>query len=100
MALSNEQLGEVKAKMEADKIRIPRAIRELFPEQDIQEARQQMFEEYGREELMTLMNGFNPMPEPVAQLTSEDKLSRINEQLARMEERKSRLLQEKAELEG
>jgi hypothetical protein len=95
MALTADQLLAIKTKIETDKVRPMQAIRELHPDGNLQEIRQQLFETYDRQELLS---NFTP-PAPV-EPTPEEKLARVNRQLEMVEQRKTRLLQEKAELEG
>ena len=95
MALTAEQLLTIKTKVETDKVRPIQAIRELFPDENFQEVRKQLFETYDRQELLS-----NVTPPAPVELPPEEKISRIDQQLARMEERKARLLQEKTDLQG
>jgi hypothetical protein len=96
MQLTDEKLAEIKAKIETDKVRPIRVIRELYPDADFQEIRKQLFDKYGAQELLSHM----PQPEPPPEPTTEEKIAQIDEQLARMEQRKARLLEEKVKLQG
>jgi len=95
MALTTEELLTIKTKIETDKVRPMQAIRELFPNENFQEVRQQLFGTYDRQELLS---NFTP-PAPV-EPTPEEKLARVNRQLEMIEQRKARLVQEKTDLEG
>jgi hypothetical protein len=95
MALTQEQLEEIKTKIETDKVRPIKAIRELHPDGDFGEIRQQLFGAYDRQELLS-----NFVPPAPVEPTTEEKLARIEQQLSRIEERKARLLQDKTDLGG
>jgi DNA-binding transcriptional MerR regulator len=98
MALTTEQLETIKTKIETDKVRPIKAIRELFPEEPFHEVRQQLFEAYDRQELLS---HFTPPERPApVEPTKEEKLERVNRQLEMMEQRKARLLKEKTDLEA
>jgi hypothetical protein len=103
MALTAEQLLSIKTKVETDKIRPIQAITELFPNENAEQIRQQLFQAYDRRELLSHVKQ-NRTPEgqsqPANNQTSEQKLQRINNQLAQIEQRKAKLLQEKAALES
>ena len=100
MALTDEQLEQIKDKMVADQCRPLKAIKELFPDENAKEVRQQLFDKYGRTELLELV-GFNvPEPTPVIPETPEQELTRINKKLERIEQRKTQLETRKSELEG
>lgn len=94
MTLTTEQLLTIKTKIEIDKIIPMRAIRELFPDENFQEVRKQLFESYDRQELLANSRG------EVVELTTEEKLARTEQQIARIEQRKAILLQEKTDLEA
>jgi hypothetical protein len=96
MALTTEQLEAIKTKIETDKVRPIRAIRELHPDGNFQEIRQQLFETYDRQELLSHL----PEPTPAPELTKEEKIARVDQQLARIEQRKARLEQQKTDLQG
>jgi hypothetical protein len=95
MALTVEQLEAIKTKIETDKVRPVKAIRQLHPEEKMHEIRKQLFETYDRQELLS---HFTP-PAPV-EPTKEEKLSRVTKQLEMIEQRKARLEQEKSDLQG
>jgi alanine racemase len=98
MALTAEQLLSIKTKVETDKIRPIQAITELFPNENAEQVRQQLFQTYDRQELLShFMSANQPQ---VPQITAEQKLQRVNQQLEQIEQRKARLLQEKAALES
>jgi len=97
MALTAEQLETIKTKIETDKVRPVKAIRELFPEEPAHEVRKQLFEAYDRQELLSHFASTQPAPvEP----TTEEKIASVEAQLARVAQRKAKLEAEKLELEG
>jgi hypothetical protein len=95
MALTNEELESIKTKIETDKVRPIKAIRDLFPDENLPEVRNQLFELYDRAELLE-----HSRPEPLPEPTKEEKIARLEQQIARIEQRKARLQQEKTDLEG
>jgi PDZ domain-containing secreted protein len=96
--LTDEQLEEIKLKIETDKIRPIKAITILHPEGNIKDIREQLFSKYDREELRSHFKEQQNEVQTV-EYTKEEKLSQVNKQLERMERRKERLLKEKADLE-
>jgi len=95
MALTVEQLAEIKTKVETDKVRPIDAIRALHPQGNFMEIREQLFKAYNPQELLSHV----AQPAPVV-LTKEQKLERVNQQLQMMEQRKLKLQQEKTALEA
>ena len=95
MALTSAQLEEIKIKVETDKVRPMKAIKDLHPDGKLGEIRKQLFETYPRQELLTHF-----VPANKQNLTKEQKIAKLNQQLENMEQRKVRLQQEKGKLES
>lgn len=92
LTLTTEQLEELKDKILAKKCRPIHAIRELYPNEDINHIRTQLFDVYPRQTL--IVKSEHPHPSLSLQ-TREEHIASIDIQLANLEERKKRLLEEK-----
>lgn len=95
MTLTVEQLETIKVKIETDKILPIKAIRELFPDGDVNAIRKQLFSMY---DIKELRSHFTPPSE--SEPSTEEKLAQINQQLQYIEQRKANLLQQKVALEA
>lgn len=91
MTLTDQQLDEIKAKIEADKIRPIRAIRELHPDEDQADLIKQLFQKFPRKDLLEL-GGFDQVQaEPTPELTKEEQLAQIDKRIAKMQVRRKQI---------
>ena len=93
MALTDEQIESIKTKIETDKIRPIEAIKELFPQENIGDVRNQLFQKHSRHSLVSNLRT------PTTK-TKAEKLENIDNRIANLDQKKAKLLEEKAKLES